>query len=501
MVQKTAIKHYQMYIGGEFVDPSNSEYIESTNPATGEIWAYIPKGGKEDVDRAFKAARQCYESEEWSSLSPTKRGKLLRKLAEALEKNAEHLARTETQDNGKLYKEMLGQMMIIPSWYEYYAGLADKVEGTVIPLDRQSVFNYTLREPLGVVACITAWNSPLLIATFKMAAALAAGNTIVLKPSEFTSASSLEFARIFNEVGFPPGTLNVVTGYGHSVGDIISKHSLANKVTFTGGPETGRKVAVNAASNLTGVTLELGGKSPNIVFADANLDAAEAGVISGIFAASGQTCIAGSRLFVERSIADEFIDSLVRRAKEIRLGNPMSPDTQMGPAATPAQLMKIEKYVNIATDEGARVLAGGERPCDPELSKGLFYLPTILGNVRNSMRIAQEEVFGPVLSVMTFDTEEEVVKLANDSEFGLAAGIWTNDLNRSHRMARALEAGTVWVNTYRTSAPGSPFGGYKNSGLGREMGIDAIYDFMQTKSVLVELSDEIRDPFTVRTLN
>ncbi|MBD1380996.1 aldehyde dehydrogenase [Bacillus sp. IB182487] len=488
-----------MYIGGEFVDSSDQAYIESINPASGELWTYIPKGEKEDVDRAFQAARRCYESEEWRGLSPTRRGRLLRKLAEAIEDNAEHLARIETQDNGKLYREMVTQLKMIPSWYEYYAGLADKVEGTVIPLDRQSVLNYTLREPLGVVACITPWNSPLLLATWKMAPALAAGNTIVLKPSEFTSASSLEFAEIFHEVGFPAGTLNVVTGYGHTVGDLISKHPLADKVAFTGGTETGRKVAINAASHLADVTLELGGKSPNIVFADANLDAAEAGVIAGIFAASGQTCIAGSRLFVERSIADSFVDRLVKRANEIRLGDPMQPDTQMGPAATPGQLKKIEDYVNIAINEGACVSAGGKRPSQPELSEGLYYHPTILTGVDNSMRICQEEVFGPVLCVIPFDSEEEVVKMANDTEFGLGAGIWTNDLKRSHRMARVIESGTVWINTYRASAYNSPFGGVKNSGLGRENGIEAIYDYMQMKSVWIELSDEISDPFTVRT--
>ncbi|WP_205672294.1 aldehyde dehydrogenase [Ammoniphilus sp. YIM 78166] len=499
MENNNGVKRYQMYIGGQFIDPHDDSYIESVNPASGELWALIPKGEKEDVDRAFQAARQCFESDEWRGISPTQRGKLLRKLAQAIADQAEHLARMETQDNGKLYREMLAQMKIIPAWYEYFAGLADKVEGSVIPLDRQSVFNYTLREPLGVIACITPWNSPLLLATWKMAPALAAGNTIVLKPSEFTSASSLEFAKIFDEVGFPPGTLNVVTGYGHTVGDLISKHPMASKVAFTGGTETGRKVAMNAASHLASVTLELGGKSPNIVFADADLDAAEAGVIAGIFAASGQTCIAGSRLFVESSIADRFITRLANRAKEIRLGDPMQPDTQMGPAATPGQLKKIEEYVDIAKNEGARVLVGGERPSHPELANGLYYYPTILTDVNNSMRICQEEVFGPVLSVIPFDSEEEVVKMANDTEFGLGAGIWTNDLKRSHRMARVLEAGTVWINTYRASAPNSPFGGYKNSGIGRESGLEAIYDFMQTKSVWVELSDEIRDPFSIRT--
>ncbi|MBP1934902.1 aldehyde dehydrogenase [Ammoniphilus resinae] len=493
------LKRYQMYIGGEFVDATDQSYIETINPYTGETWALIPQGNETDVDQAFSAARKCYESPEWRSLTPTKRGKLLRKLAVTIEQNAEYLAKIETQDNGKLFKEMYTQLKSIPAWFEYFAGLADKVEGTVIPLDRQSVLNYTLREPLGVVACITPWNSPLLLATWKLAPAIAAGNTVVLKPSEYTSASTLEFAKIFDEVGFPKGTLNVVTGYGHTVGDLLSKHPLANKVAFTGGGETGRKVAMNAVSHFAKVSLELGGKSPNIVFADADLVAAESGVIAGIFAASGQTCVAGSRLFVERSIADEFIHKLVNRAKEIKLGDPTLPDTQMGPAATAAQLRKIEEYVDIARSEGARVRVGGERPTDPELSKGLFYKPTILTDVHNSMRICQEEVFGPVLSVIPFDSEEEVIKMANDTQYGLGAGIWTNNLKRAHRMARSIESGIVWVNTYRATAFNSPFGGYKSSGIGRESGLEAIYDFMQTKSVWIELSDEISDPFSIRT--
>ncbi|SDL95618.1 aldehyde dehydrogenase [Bacillus sp. OK048] len=499
MEKSNTIQQYQMYIGGEFVDAISGAVIESTNPASGQVWALIPRGQKEDVDRACQEAKQCFESKEWKSISPAQRGRLLRQLAEAIADNAEHLAKIETQDNGKLYKEMLAQLKLIPSWFEYYAGLTDKLQGSVIPLERESLFNYTMKVPLGVIACITPWNSPLLNATWKMAPALAAGNTIVLKPSEYTSASSLEFAKVFHEVGFPTGSLNVVTGYGSEIGEHISKNLQVNKVAFTGGTATGRKVAMSVASNLARVTLELGGKSPNIVFADADLEAAEAGVLAGIFAASGQTCVAGSRLYVERRIMDDFVDRLVKRANAIKIGDPMDPVTQMGPAATPEQLNKIENYVKIAIDEGASVVAGGKRPEAPELENGLFFTPTILTNVNNSMRICQEEVFGPVLCVIPFDSEKEVVELANDSEFGLAAGIWTNDVKRSHRMARAIESGIVWINTYRTSTPNSPFGGFKNSGIGKENGIEAIYDYMQTKSVIMELSNEISDPFNFRS--
>jgi (Z)-2-((N-methylformamido)methylene)-5-hydroxybutyrolactone dehydrogenase len=489
---------YAMYIGGEFVEAKSGKLFQTTNPATGEVWAEIPEADQEDVDLAVGAARACFESQEWKSLNGTQRGKLLQKLADALTENAEKLAKIETKDNGKLFKEMVAQTRNISQWYEYYAGLANKIQGSVIPLDRQSVLNYTVREPLGVIAALTPWNSPLLLTTYKLAPALAAGNCVVLKPSEYTSASILEFTKIFDEVGFPKGTLNVVTGYGHTVGDSLVKHEGVDKVSFTGGPETGKKVAMSAVSHFAQITLELGGKSPNIVFEDANLDAAEAGVISGIFAACGQTCIAGSRLFVHESIADEFIARIVRRTEQIKLGDPFDPNTQMGPAATPEQFKKIEYYVQVAQDEGAKLETGGQPAREGELSKGLFYRPTILSNVDNSMRIAQEEVFGPVLSVITFSDEKEVIEKANDSQYGLAAGIWTNNLQKAHRVARQLQAGTVWINTYRAMAFNSPFGGYKSSGIGRENGLEAIYDFTQVKSVWVELSDEVQDPFAIK---
>ncbi|GIO22100.1 aldehyde dehydrogenase [Oceanobacillus sp. J11TS1] len=492
------VKKYRIYVGGEFIEPANGEYIETINPASGKKWALIPNCGKEDIDKAVAAAKETFYSKSWKSLSPTKRGRLLRKLADKIEQHAENLAMIETKDNGKIYKEMLGQLKQIPAWYEYYGGLADKLEGKVIPVDRPDTLNYTLREPLGVVAAFTAWNSPLLMVALKLAPAIAAGNTVVIKPSEHASASTLEFAKLFDEVGFPKGTLNVISGYGRTTGDALSRHPDINKVSFTGGPETGKIVAKNGLDNFTKVTLELGGKSPNIVFDDADLDAAEAGVIAGIYAASGQTCVAGSRLYVHEDIKDQFLERLVQRTNQIKLGDPLDPETQMGPAANPQQLEKIQSMVETAQQEGGTVLAGGGRPDEEGLKEGLFYKPTIISNVNNTSTIVQEEVFGPVLSVIPFTTEDEVIKMANDSKYGLAAGVWTNDIKRAHKMTKSLEAGTVWVNTYRTVTFNSPFGGYKASGIGRENGMEALYEYTQTKSVWINLSDEIQDPFSLK---
>src|SRR5699024_7008695 len=336
---------YKMYIGGEFVDGINKNYMSTTNPATGKAWARIPNGDTDDVNKAVDAAKTCFESNEWKRLSPTERGRLLYKLADKITRNSERIAKVETKDNGKLFKEMNSQIKKLPSWFEYYAGLSDKMEGTVIPQTNKNILNYTLKEPLGVVAAFAPWNSPLLLTTFKLAPAIAAGNTVVVKPSENTSASMIEFSKLFDVVGFPPGVLNVVTGYGEKVGEPLSKHKDIDKVAFTGGTETGRSVGKNAISNFSPVTLELGGKSPNIVFEDADLEAAEAGVISGIFAASGQTCIAGSRLFIHEKIANKFLKKLVEKTKNIKLGDPFDKNTQMGPVATVSQLDKIEKFV------------------------------------------------------------------------------------------------------------------------------------------------------------
>jgi acyl-CoA reductase-like NAD-dependent aldehyde dehydrogenase len=488
----TAIRHFIDGTDG----PESGSTFESFNPATGAAWAVVADGSRADVDAAVASARAALEGE-WGNLSPTRRGRLLMRFADAIAANAPRIAELETRDNGKLLREMTGQLSVVPDWFYYYGGLADKVEGRVIPLDRRSMLNYTVREPIGVVGIITPWNSPSLLTTMAAAPALAAGNTLVLKPSEVTSASSVELARLAVESGLPPGVINVVTG-GRETGQALVDHPGVAKIVFTGGTAGGKAVASAVGARLGQCLLELGGKSANIVFADAALDAAEAGVLAGIYAAGGQTCIAGSRAFVERPIFDELVDRLTRRAQTIAIGDPTDPATQMGPVATAEQLARVEGFVDEAREGGGEVVAGGGRPEVAGLEGGYFYSPTLVTGVAPESRLAQEEVFGPVLCAIPFDDEDEVVALTNGTDYGLAAGVWTNELKRAHRMARRLQAGTVWINVYRALTFNSPFGGYKASGYGRENGIEAIDEFLQTKSVWCELGDEVQDPFVLK---
>jgi len=422
----------------------------------------------------------------------------LRRLADLTGEKSKQLAEIEVRDNGKLYAEMSAQTAYMAQWYYYYGGLADKIEGHVIPTDKPDMFNYTRYEPLGVVAAIIPWNSPLLLVAWKLAPALAAGNTVVLKPSEFTSASALEFMKLVEQAGFPPGVVNVVTGFGADVGTPLVEHPLVAKVAFTGSDRTGTLIYQTAAKGLKRVSMELGGKSPNIVFDDAQPDNAVKGVISGIFAATGQTCIAGSRLLVQSTIHDEFVEKLVAFARTAKMGDPMSLDTQVGPVTNPPQFKKVLDYIDIAKGEGAKPVLGGARATRPECGNGWFVEPTIFTGVKNSMRIAQEEVFGPVLAVIPFKDEEEAVAIGNDVVYGLAAGVWTQNMRRALTMAERLQAGTVWVNTYRAVSYLSPFGGYKRSGLGRESGQEMIKDYMQVKSVWISTATEVPNPFILR---
>jgi (Z)-2-((N-methylformamido)methylene)-5-hydroxybutyrolactone dehydrogenase len=489
---------YKMFIGGEWVEAASGETFPSDNPFTGKPWALIPKGGKEDADRAVKAAHKALTSGEWPKMNPTKRGALLRKLGDLIADKAKFLAEIEVRDNGKLLAEMSAQTSYMAQWYYYFGGLADKIEGHVIPIDKPDTLNYTRYEPVGVVVAITPWNSPLMLTAWKLAPALAAGNTVVLKPSEFTSASVLEFMKLIEQAGFPAGVVNVVTGFGADVGTPLVEHPLVAKVAFTGSDKTGTLIYQTAAKGLKRVSMELGGKSPNIVFDDANLENAVKGVISGIFAATGQTCIAGSRLLVQQSIHDEFVEKLVAFAKTAKMGNPMNLDTQVGPVTNPPQYKKILDYIDIAKGEGAKAVLGGAKATRPECGDGWFVEPTIFTGVKNSMRIAQEEVFGPVLSVIPFKDEEDAIAIGNDVVYGLAAGVWTQSMRRSLMMAERLQAGTVWVNTYRAVSYLSPFGGYKRSGLGRESGQEMIKEYLQTKSVWISTATEVPNPFIMR---
>lgn len=494
----TDVPQLDHHIGGERVAPASGEHFESTDPATLAVNYRAARGTAPDVDRAVRAAHAAFSDRRWRDLSQTARGRLLRRLGDLVGENAEELARMETRDNGKLLREMRGQLATLPEYYHYYAGLADKIQGDVIPTSDRRVLNYTTREPLGVVGAITPWNSPLTLTTSKLAPALCAGNTVVVKPSEHTSATVLRLAELALEAGFPPGVVNVVTGFGAEAGQALVDHPLLAKVSFTGSTATGARIAATTASRFIGSTLELGGKSPNIVFADANVANAAMGVVAGVFAAAGQTCIAGSRVFAHRSVYDELLERVTERARTIRIGDPTLDTTELGPLAFAAQREKVAGYVELGASEGARVLTGG-RSVDGGLG-GYFFEPTVLVDVDNSMRVVREEIFGPVAAVMPFDTEDEVVALANDTDYGLAAGVWTNDLSRAHRMADRLEAGTVWVNTYRAMSPMSPRQGFKNSGVGVEHGQETIREYTRLKSVWINTNEEpLGDPFVMRS--
>jgi aldehyde dehydrogenase (NAD+) len=491
------LTRHLLHIDGADVPAGSGHYFESVDPSSGVPWARVAAADRGDVDRAVAAARRAFANE-WRLMTPTRRGRLLMRLADQITARAEEIARLETRENGKLYREMLGHLRVVPEWLYYFGGLADKLQGSTIPVDRRDMLTYTLHEPLGVVAIISPWNSPVLITMMMAAAALAAGNCIVVKPSEFTSAGPLEVLRMAESVGFPPGVVNVVLG-GPDVGAALVAHPDVAKVGFTGSSATGKRIAASVGERLAGCILELGGKSANIVFDDADPVAAEAGVLAGIFAATGQTCIAGSRLLLQERIYDTFLARLADRARRIKVGDPLDAATQMGPVANAPQLEKVASYVDAAKRAGADAIVGGTRLSIPGFERGYFYAPTILTGLDNSSEIAREEVFGPVLTVIPFKDDDDAVAIANDSRYGLAAGVWTSNLKRAHRAARELQAGTVWLNTYRAYSPAVPFGGYKESGVGRSNGIESMLEYTQTKAVWCELSDEIHDPFVIRS--
>src|ERR687893_2283426 len=481
-------RKYQLFIDGQWTDAESGKTFATPNPSTGETLAEVAEGDAADIDKAVPPARRAFEVK-CSWMSARDRGRLMYKLAQLIESRTQELAQLETSDNGKPIKESL--YVDIPQVvenFEYFAGWATKIEGETIPVPGQ-MFNYTLREPIGVCGQIIPWNFPLLMAAWKLAPALAAGNTVVLKPAEQTPVGAMELGKLIQEAGFPDGVVNIVPGFGETAGAALAAHPEVDKIAFTGSTEVGKLVAKAAADNLKKVSLELGGKAPNIVFADADIEQAVNGAMMGIFFNQGQVCCAGSRLFLDARVKDEFLDRFKERAGRVKVGDPMDQATQMGPQVSAEQLNRIKGYVDIAKGEGATVLTGG---CPPQLEgdfkNGYFFQPTIFGEVKNQMRVAQEEIFGPVTCAITFKDEDDLIKEANDTLYGLSAGIWTRDITRAHRFAKEVHAGVIWINTFNMFNAASPFGGYKQSGYGREMGKHALDLYTQIKSVWVDLS-------------
>ncbi|GAB6258632.1 aldehyde dehydrogenase family protein [Peribacillus sp. N1] len=480
------MKKYQLFIDGKWTDSLSGETFETISPGTGEVHALVSQGGEEDLNHAVKAARKAFESGPWATMSPSDRGRLLYKAAQKMWENSDFLAEVESKDNGLPINET--KHIALPSTIdvlEFYAGLANKVQGDTLASPHNR-FNYTLKEPLGVIGAIVPWNFPLMLTMWKLAPALAAGNTIVIKPAKETSTSILELAKLFQEVGIPDGVINIVPGPGSTVGSALASHPDVDKIAFTGSTDTGRLIMQAATKNLKPVSLELGGKSPNIVFDDATLEDAVNGAMFGIYFAQGQVCASGSRLFVQESIYDKFMDLFASKVQSIRVGNPLEATTQMGPQVSAQQLKTIEKYVAIGLEEGAELVTSGQRG----KKNGYYFTPTIFGDVTNEMTIAREEIFGPVVSVIRFKDEEDALRQANDTIYGLASGIWTNDLKRAHRMARRIQAGTVYVNTYSMLDSTTPFGGMKQSGFGRELGVQAMDMYTHSKSVWIDLGEK-----------
>ena len=491
-----SIQTYDMLIDGAWVQASDGATFDSTDPSTGKVWAQIPEATAADVDRAVRAAEHAMRGGRWSEMTPTARGKTLRKLSDLMAEHSEALGRVETRDTGKMFKETRWQSTYIAEYYHFFAGAADKIAGETLPIDKPDMFVFTDREPLGVVAAVIPWNSQMFLSAVKIAPALAAGNAIVLKASEHASAPLLEFGKLVAEAGIPDGVVNIVTGHADPCGKALTSHPLVARLAFAGGPVAAAHVIRNSAENFAEVSLELGGKSPFIVFEDADLESAVNGSVAGIFGASGQSCVAGSRLIVQDTIADEFLAHMTAIAEKIRIGDPQADKTEMGPLCTAGQMTHIEAQIAKARDEGATVLTGGARP---DTLDGLYFQPTIIDCPRPDLTIVDTELFGPVLSVLRFKDEAEALALANDTKHGLAAGIFTKDSARALRMSRRVRAGIIWVNTYRAISPVAAFGGEKTSGHGREAGFQAVYDYTRPKTVWMNMSDDpIANPFQPR---
>lgn len=478
----------RLFIGGTWTDAASGKTFASINPATGAVLTHLADGDARDVDRAVHSARAAFESGPWAEMSASDRGRILWKIGDLIDKYNEELGTLETLDNGKpIFESCQVDMPMVAEVFRYYAGWATKIHGETVPV-RGPFLNYTLREPLGVVAAIVPWNFPLLLASWKVAPALACGNTVVVKPAPWTSLTALRLAEIAQEAGLPAGVLNVITGSSDELGRALVRHPEVAKIAFTGATMTGQEIARVSADTLKQVTLELGGKSPNIVLADADIDGAIRGATIGIFYGKGEVCAAGSRLFVDRKIHDEFVEKLADRAKKLQPGDPLEPKTKFGALVSESQMNKVLGYIEKGKAEGASLVAGGARS-EFGSGKGWFVEPTVFDNVKNDMTIAREEIFGPVLAAITFDDIDEAVREANKTPYGLAAAVWTRDIGKAHRIARRLQAGTVWINTYNNYDPAAAFGGFKMSGYGRELSMHALDSYTQVKSVWVNLKD------------
>ncbi len=489
------IQHFKMYIDGKWVDSSSGKKIKTLNPEDNEIWATVPDANEKDVDKAVQSAHKAFENN-WSKLHPKERAKYLKLIADQLRANAEHLGKIETIDTGKLFRETKTQANYIAEYYDYFAGLADKVEGTVVPIDKPDMQVTTTRIPIGVIAAIIPWNSQMLLTAVKLAPALAMGNTVVIKASELAPVTLLEFGKLIEKTGLPKGVINIITGLGEPCGKALTVHPLIERIAFTGGPETAKHIIKNSSENLSQVSLELGGKSPVVVFDDADQENALNGITAGIFGASGQSCIAGSRLYLQNKIYDDFLNKLINKAKKIKLGSPLDKDTQMGPLNSFKQLENIEKNIKDTIRQGGKVRCGGKR--STVSNKGYYFPATIIECENHNLPVAENELFGPILSVMKFDKEEEVIEKMNDNKYGLSSGVYTSNFSRGLRVSNAIRAGIVFINTYRLISPMAPFGGIKDSGYGKEAGIESIKEYTRIKTTWYNSSNKpMSDPFTM----
>ncbi|MFP6775182.1 MAG: aldehyde dehydrogenase [PS1 clade bacterium] len=489
------MKKYKHYINGKFL--LGSDYFESLNPATGEPWALFPAANEKESEYAIESAHKALFHGPWSEYTATQRGKLLHRLGDLIAEESSQLGDLETKDSGKLRVETRAQSGYVADYYYYYAGLADKIQGDVLPIDKPNMRVFTTREPIGVVVAIVPWNAQLFLSATKIAPALAAGNTVVVKASEQAPAALFKLAELIDQAGFPPGVVNIITGYGEPCGRILTSHPKVASVAFTGGCEVAKKIVKNSAENFAHVSLELGGKSPMLIFEDCDIDAAVNGIVAGNFGASGQSCVAGSRVFVHRNVHKKIIYKLKQASKNIVVGDPVDKKTHIGPLATPEQIERVERVLEESIDQGAELIFGGSK--SKGMRAGWYFDPTLLLCHDQSIKCVQTELFAPVISLIIFDSEDEVVDMANDSEFGLGAGVFTQNLARAHRVSQKIRSGIVWINTYRAISPISPFGGFKQSGGSREAGLDAIYEYTRTKTTWINTSPEpMANPFVIR---